>query len=582
MKAKYLLLIFGIINIVFLCIVSLNRRGYSDTWILQDIFLPTIIYILAFVIVAVNTDDNRILVFVCAAFLMTLNAIPNLKYELFQGTFDSVAHYGFANQILSTGFVQNYGFYASTYFDFPGMHIFLSAISLVLGIDLVTTMGLITSVIYGIIPFLFYFATNGVFDKKIQKYIIISSGLPTTLMSFALSGSTFGILFFIAFFCVFLKRNLCNINDKAYTLVLLVLAFGLLFTHATTIISLVLLLALMLILMKTLAFVRKNHSVSSYVRASLGVFVVISVSLMAWLDLKAGSIFQFFVQVAQSYLVRNVVNAPVPSTFFEIPLIDKLKILAMIYARTAVFLVLMVAGLLVLLKKRPFRNSHLSEKLYLPLICLLGGMLLFAGFDSLTGRTEYIRFVYYALALSPFLVGLFLWSTDQHFRNIRKKTWIKSFILFAVIFSIISISLIQTFPFQPMTPTANDISKNLPANEYIFDFSEVNTMYQVDMIHFAGKFSPADAIVASDIVTRWQIAGFANSAFYNRTLWDSPLDTNLTALGSKWDICLLHYDGRSGPLNEYVANRTRAAVDEFRTTAGSTVYDNGESFIICR
>jgi hypothetical protein len=577
---KYLLLIFGVINIVFVFDVLLNRRGYQDTWILQDIFLPTIIYILAFVFVAVKIDDNRILVFVCAAFLMTLNAIPNLKYDLFQGTFDAAAHYGFANQILSTGFVQNYGLYASTYYDFPGMHIFLSAVSLVLGVNLVTTMSLVTSVIYGPIPFLFYFVTNGVFDKKIQKYVIISSGLPATLMSYSLSGSTFGIILLVALVCVFLKRNLTNYNGKAYTVVLLLLGFGLLFTHAVSIVSLVAFLALMLILIEIFAFVMKNHSSTSFVRASLGIFAIISVSLLAWLDLKANSVFQLLVQIGQSYLVRNVIKTPAPSTFFQMPLIDELTFLVMYYASIAVFSVLMVAGLLVLVKKRPFRNSRLREQLYLPLICFLGGILIFAGFDSLTGRTEYIRFVYYALALSPLLVGLFLWFLDQHFKNVHKKTWIKSLILFAVIFSIISISLISIFPYQPMTPTANDISKSLPANEYIFDFREVNTIYQLDEVHFAEEFSPANAIIACDRVTRWQIAGFANVTFYDQTLWYSPLDTNLTSLGLKWDICLLHYDGKAGPLNEYVANRTRAAVDEFRNTAGDTVYDNGQSFII--
>jgi len=63
----------------------------------------------------------------CASFLIFLNAIPNVKYAFFQGTFDSAAHYGYVRDLVFLGHVPSTGFYAADYQDFPGMHILIGA-----------------------------------------------------------------------------------------------------------------------------------------------------------------------------------------------------------------------------------------------------------------------------------------------------------------------------------------------------------------------------------------------------------------------------------------------------------------------
>jgi hypothetical protein len=437
-------------------------------------------------------------------------------------------------------------------------------------------------VISGIVPIVFYFATNGVFDKRVQRYIIISSGLTVTSMSYYLIGTTFCIPLFTIFFCVVLKTNLSSIANRAYALVLLVCFCGILFSHAATTLSLAFFLNLGLILMITIGFVRKSSLGSFFVHRYMGIFGLVSVILIAWLSLKVTSLFEFFIQVTQSYLTGSEISTPLPSTFFRLPLFDALKVFALHNATDAVAVVLTAAGLLVLFKKLSRQNSYLTKRFYLPLICYLVAMLFLFCFAFTTGRYEYSRFLAYALALSPFFIGLFLWDIDEHFKNVHNKTWIRSFVFFFLIFGIISVSLIQIFPYQPLTPGADVLSEKLPANEYIFDFRGINTIYQIDMIHFAERLSSSNARIASDTVTKFQIQGFAGVAFANRVIWYSPLDFNFTELGREWDICLLHYDGRSGPLNELVANRTRAVIDEFRANNGNTVYDNGESFVLCR
>jgi hypothetical protein len=583
LKTKYLLFVFSLIEVLFLGIVSLNWSGHQDLWILQGIFLPTLIYISAFVIIALKIDNNKILVFLSAAFLITLNAIPDIKYQFFLGTFDSAAHYGFANQILTTGFVSTTGFYSSQYADFPGMHILLSAVSLVLGISLVESVKILTSIIYGVIPFLFYFVSNGILDKKLQKYLIISSGLPVTYMSYILGGVEFATPFFLAFLCIFLKNNLHRFN-KTYSIVLLIVFVGILFSHAVTSISLILLTGLMLILLFPLKFLRRTYSYFGYIFSTLGILALISIILIAWFDLKATSIFDLFKSIAQSYFSPTVENTVVPSTFFKVPLLDQLRILILYHARDAMVFVFSLVGLFALFREFLPRNRYLFKNLFIPLLCLMLATLLLLGFDFITGRSEYLRFLVYILSLSPFLIGLSLWSIDRFSEKIAKSNWKRLIFLFAVIFSIIAISLVQIYPYQPLMPSANVISKTYPTSEYLFDVSDVNTIYQVSMINFADKYSPTDLRITSDLSTSWQIAGFASENFSNHQIGFgySPFLTNLTAIGLNWDICLTHYDGKAGPLNEYIGNRTRSAIDEFRVNSGDAVYDNGESFIINR
>lgn len=235
-----------------------------------------------------------------------------------------------------------------------------------------------------------------------------------------------------------------------------------------------------------------------------------------------------------------------------------------------------------LLKKFKPENGYTFRNFYLPLLGLISATSLLLTFQITIGfgEIEYRRLIRYTVVFSPFLVGLFLWNLNQHLRIGFKKTWVKSIALASVLFMCICFSLIQVFPYQPLVPKADVLSRDLPQDMYILDLMVVNTIYQEKMISFAERFSPSDFYITSDRVTRWQIFGFANPSFSSRHVWGSPLDPNMSNEDEKWDIFLLHYGERSGPLNEKVEYRTREAIEELRDTLGNVIYDNGESFII--
>ena len=575
-NTKCLLLIYIAITTVFVFFVSLNLRSYQDSWILEDVFIATIVYILTFSIVVVTIDDNRIVALVCVIFMVVLNAIPSLKYQFFYGCYDSVAHYGFVKDLLSLGFVPETGFYAPVYSDFPGRHILIGVLSLVLGIPAVTSIKLVASTIFCIIPLMTYFVTNRVFERNIQKYIIIASGLP--LMSYALVGTTFALPLFFSFLCLLFRRNIVNKNRRKYTLALMIFALGLLFSHAVTTVVLILLLGIVSLLIQSIDFV-KRYSHHSLVSMYIGAGSLLTVSFMAWLMFKADFVAHIFIQSAQRIFLGEIIKKPIPTRLFEIPLSAQLRVFALRHLKDAIIIVLAFAGLLVLLKTFKRENESTFEDFYLPLLCFLSVTLLLLAFQLVIGfgAIEYGRLVKYAMVFTPFLVGLFLWQLN---RSSKIRIRAKPIITASVLFMCISLSLIQIFKYQPLVPRADVLSEDLPQNAYIFDFRAVNTIYQEKMISFAERFSSNDSSITSDTTTRWQIYGFANESFSSRHIWYSPLGTSVNKENLEWDIFLLHYGERSGPLNEKVEYRNREAIEKLRNTLGNVVYDNGESFVI--
>jgi hypothetical protein len=576
-RIKYVLLFYASIAIILLFSILLNQRNYQDTWILQDIFIPTFVYIFTFTIVAVMIKDNRIMALVCSSFIIFLNAIPNLKYQFFYGTYDSAGHFGFTKNLLSQGHVPQTGIYSSAYSSFPGMHIVISSLSLITGADINGSFKFFSSIIYGTIPLLVYLVTNRFFDKEVQKNIVIASSLPI-VMSYVITGTTFGALLFCFFFYMLLLKNLLKENDRKFALILTVIGFGLLISHAVTMLASILFSCIMLILLRFIGFTKKTSYYIGSHRKVIGILILLSVLFIAWLMFRANPVFKIFINSVEKVFSGKVTKTPIPQRFFEIPLLDQLKILILKYIKDAMILTLSLAGVLVLLKKFKHKNNYLFNTFFLPIICLLGAISLFLALQFVTGfgEIEYRRFIDYALLFSPYFVGLFLWHINERFKAAYGRKRFSGFIKALILFLCISISIVQVFPYQPSVPKAND----LPEGEYIVDLRMVNTIYQVKMILFAEKFASKDAKITSDKVTRWQINGFAGVAFSSRHMYYSPLQPEVSMKIKQCNLFLLHYDGRSGPLNEKVEYRIRRVINEVRNTLGNTIYDNGESFII--
>jgi hypothetical protein len=366
-------------------------------------------------------------------------------------------------------------------------------------------------------------------------------------------------------------------NERQHAIALLILVFGLIFSHVLTALYLASFLIVAVIFLKFLS-IRKKWVLRSYHNARIvviGTLVILFVSLTARLTFASGNVLETFV-IAGKSLLTGTGSAIVPETFFKVPFSARIALLALKYGADALIALMSCVGVIVLFVKFRHKNRETFEKFYTFLLCFVGAILALLAFQLLSNFSEpgHERFIFYAMVLSPFLVGLFLWHLSHFFHKYR----LGSAIIVLFLTSCISVSLIQIFPFQSIAPRANVLSPKLPANEYIFDFRSVNTVYQENMIVFAERFSLNRTIVASDTVTRWQVNGFANDTFARRVIYNS----SLLIQNLDWDLFLLHYDGKAGPLNEKVENRTSEALTELKYNLGNVVYDNGESFIIAK
>jgi len=59
---------------------AFSQRDYQDSWVLEGLFIQTLLLCLTFLIVVVNVRSSTKLVLLVASFLMLLSAVPNLKY----------------------------------------------------------------------------------------------------------------------------------------------------------------------------------------------------------------------------------------------------------------------------------------------------------------------------------------------------------------------------------------------------------------------------------------------------------------------------------------------------------------------
>jgi len=576
-KKTYLLVLYFVVAVSFLFIVMPHQRGYQDAWILDGILVPTMIFIFLSLIAETLAIDNRLTAILAASFSAVLNLIPGLKYQLFYGVYDAVVHYGHVERLISLGSVPETGYYAPYYSVVPGMHLFISSLSLISGISVNEILRFIIPAIYGIIPLIIFFITDGIFDKNVQRYIIIASSFPIVgSLAFTLSASTFAEILYFLFIACFFRRAYTNKNKVEWSLALIVFAFGLVISHGVTSLFLSFLLVGMVLVLIILKYMGKQFPSRSLIYESVITSFFLMILLMTWWSFKANIYLDglaYFLEKIIMWETKEVV----PTTFYEIPLLAQLKVLALQHMKDAVIAIISLFGLSVFLIK--FKRKELADKT--KNFCLL--VLVFLSIISATvffqftigfGNIAYRRFLHYALVLSPFFAGLALWRLDKYLTTTFKNTTVKNLAFVSICFALFSLCLIDVFTYQPMVPRSNVLSKDLPEDEYISNFVTVNTVYIREMISHAERYSPANARITSDVTTRFQIFGFTDPSFSSRHIWHSPLEQpNL-----EWDLFLLRTDEKAGPFNENVKYHTKERINELKE-AGSIIYDNGMSVI---
>jgi hypothetical protein len=534
-------------------------RDYQDGWILEGLELPFVLFVITYA--AAFFSERRISWMVALAIIgrTVFLLIPNLKYVWFQGPFiDQHVQYALTRQVFNEGHIATQFAIGQAYTTTPLMHLSFSIFSIILNVPVVDSMKYLPVLWSPIYPLLTYVIVKKMEFPRgttILKYALFISSVPYTLIQYVVTGTLFGIL--LAFLVLSNLILMLQKNDRRYWFICTIFAFALAAAHSVT--SVILAVSLLAIM----ALQRVSHfRPKSLLRASI--MLAVASIIIAWLMFPASPTLQ---EIARLIFIgvpsgRTPPAEYISATFFEharVNILSAMRSFTVFYGADAFFLLLTLAGLIILLKMRKKLNSAAN---FLSLFGWVILLFIIIGYLMKLGAPRALTFA--GLLFPVFSSVLVLY--------IRTRTWIRPFIFI----SIILLATIQLYGCQPLVPPANVLYKDLPSNVPMSYANLVNSIYQRQMIDFAE--SHLRGTIAAVSPTASQIVGLTGINFSVANLvWYYPLDKNQPE--QRYDYFLIHLPGRSGvPAVEPRLGTTSVILEAIYNS--SIVYTNGESYIL--
>jgi hypothetical protein len=537
-------------------------RDYQDSWILEGLEIPFLLFVVAFSLTFFSEKRVSLLVVIAVVGRIVFLLIPNLKYVWFQGVYtDQHTQYSLASHVVATGRISTSvsSGTSSFYTASPLFHVLFSIFSIILNVPVMASMKYVPVLFSPIYPLLTYAILKKmelVQKNMILKYALFLSSVPIYPGNYVVIGTTFGI--FLAFIALFLLVSMLQKNDRRYLLVCAIFTFALAATHTVT--SVILTAFLLLIPgLQRISYFRPK----SYLRASVAL-IVASISL-AWLMFPGYSTLgeitrELFIAVPTG---TTPSSEYIPSTFFQLANVNMLaaaKTFLAYYGADLFLLILTFAVIVGTLKIRKRLNNAGNFLLLfggLALVIIGGGVLLKLG-ATRTLTFERLLFPIFS-GIAVFYIG-------------KKRKWIRPIIFV----SIILLATLELYGCQPLIPSANVLYKDLPASVPIGYVNEVNSVYQRQVVDFA--LNHVVGVIASDAITYNQIVGVTEYNFrVTHVINYYPIDKGQPP--QEYDLFIIHVPGKSGILGEKAEVRTPDLI--LQTVYNSSiVYTNGESFIL--
>jgi hypothetical protein len=561
MNRLVILRIILLISIVILLGTAVTiSRDYQDSWILEGLEIPFLLFIVTFALTFFSEKKESWLVAMAILGRIVFLLIPNLKYVWFQGLeIDQSQQYSLASYVVATGRISTNPLF-TPYTVAPLFHILLSIFSIVLNVPLANSMKYVPILFSPMYPLLTYAIVKkmGFLQKNnILKYALFLSSIPITPGAYVITGTMFGIV--LAFILLFLLIAILQKSDRRYWLVCIIFVIALAVAHSLTSIIITGIFLLILALQGVPYFRLK-----SYLRTPA--ILTIAIISLAWLMFPAYSTLEIIVHI----LFINVPTGTtptseyIPSTFFQLVRAAPLAAVqtSLVYYGADLFLlILTLAGLVITVRLRKKLNNASS---FLTLFLELVFAIMIVGIFIKAGPTR-------ALAFEELLFPIFCGITIFYLGNRRK--WVRPLLFI----SITVLATLELYGCQPLVSPANIIYTGLPANIPIGYVNEVNSVYQRQVISFALSHVVIGTI-ACDSVTFDQIAGEANYSFISSHVINYyPIDTPKPEL--EYNLFIIHLPGKAGVLAEKANVRAPSLI--LQTIYNSSVlYSNGESFIL--
>lgn len=574
-KESVILIVYAF-TALFLILSSIyNRVEYQDSWSLEGLLPQTLLFTVAFVVYAVNIKKNSKLVILISTYLLILSAVPNLKYLQVIGTFDSIAHMGYAERLASLGHVPTTGFYSKEYSGTPGLHIFLASLSLITGFSMTVTVKILLLILAFSIPLITYYFIRRVFDNKISKFIIYSLCVTLPIYT-SIFGTSFALPLYFIFISTFLNSYIASKNF-AYIVILFISSASIIISHGVTSLFLsVLLGSIFLFVVVGPRIFKPLKNYQSFPKITIYLAITISAAVLIWWLFNA----QYLIKTLLNQIINGIFSSEpstqiIPSKFFEINTLQQITLLFIRFYDVFLVASLSLLGIIIFYSKMrkdfSIDGKSLVERVILITVFIV---LISTPFLFILKSYTFERFYWYFKPLSPILIGLGLITLFTFFRKkVNTSFTIK---LFSALFLMLLIipNLFTIFIYQPVLPKDNN-------GEYIVDYREINTIYQSSMIKFAESHYFKGLKIGADPVTAWQMSGLTSTKFYSNYLYIDPLTEDYT----KVNLILLHYSGISGPLNERLEFRSQEAITLYKVkpeNQNNIIYDNSQSFIILR
>jgi len=556
-------LILAIEIVVLLGNAATISRDHQDSWVLEGLEVPFVLFVVTYVVAFFSEKKVSSLIALSMVGSGVFLAIPNLKYVWFSGTAsDQFGQYGLANYVYNHGYIAtrvlgSVAYYTST----PLIHILFATFSTILNIQVADSMKYLPVLLLSIYPLLVYSIVKNLKipeEIKVLKYALFVSSIPIFGTSYFVTGSLFGIL--LSFLVLYSLIALLQKKDRRYWFFFIFFISVLAATHSVSSMLLTIFLSAIILLQKVPYFgLRKYLKIQA-------ILAVISISV-AWLVFQAQATLKSILHVASVGVPsgETPLGTSIPLRFFELAKVDILgaiKVIIVLYGADVFLLLLTLAGLIILWK---MRNKVDNNSKFLFLFTSLLFLFLPLGFLAKVGGFRVLRLM---SPLFPIFVGLLIMHLN------RRKVWL-SMIIFS---SIIFLATLQLYSCQPLIPSANVLSKDLPVGEPIFYVTRINSIYQREMTKFAQEY--VNGRIACDGTSRNQILGLAEYNFsIAHVIWWKyyPLEKSEQKL--QYDFFLIHIPGVSGPFQEQAEFRTRDVIVE-AIEGSSIVYTNGESWVL--
>lgn len=563
MKRDFALKILFLISaLLLLGNALLIRRDYQDSWVLEGLEIPFLIFVLIFAVTFFSEKKLTSLVAIAIVARIVFLLIPNLKYVWFQGVYlDQNVQYSMANYAVTTGSIAPSSFSAA-YSASPLFHLLFSMFSIVLNVSVADAMKYIPVLFSPLYPLLTYGIVKKLElkqEKTVLRFSLFLSAIPISNEQYEITGTMFGILLVLVI--LFLLVSLLKKNDRRYWIVSIVLVIALAAAHSVTSVILSVLLISILII-QNVSFLR----IKSVIRPLI--VLTVAIISISWLVFQGFSTFE---SISQNLFISVPAGTTpsseyIPSTFFNLLHVNILaaaQTFMVYYGADLLFLILTLVGLLMMIRNRRKLNR-------IGVLLVLFGSVAFAimvlGLFLKLGTTR-------TLSFERLLFPIFSGITISYVSVGNKRKWVVPLILSFVMLA----ATVQLYNCQPLIPSANILDKELPSGIPVGYVNDVVSVYQRQVVDFVLNH-PVVGRIASDLSTYNLILGLSDPNYLLlHAVNYYPLDTNRSQ--QEYDLFIIHTPGKAGELQEKAEFRTQDLI--FQTIYNSSVvYSNGESFVL--